>query len=110
MTTYTCSKCGESDLGMYGHHDHETDGFTCDKKKAEPPSPIAGIDDSELASLRTEVAKLRKENEALKGIERQRWENVNKTFGTAYSTEQANKLMNLPMNINDFGTHRPGDF
>ena len=33
MSTYTCSKCGESGLGMYGHHDHETDGFACDKKK-----------------------------------------------------------------------------
>lgn len=31
--TYTCSKCGETDLGMYGHHDCETGGFTCDKKK-----------------------------------------------------------------------------
>ena len=72
--------------------------------------PVAGIDDSELVALRQEVASLRKENETLKKIERQRWENVNKTLGTAYSTEQANEWMNLPMNINDFGTRRPGDF
>ena len=57
-----------------------------------------------------EREELRAENEALKKIERQRWESVNKTFGTAYSTEQANKLMNRPMNVDDFGTRRPGDF
>ena len=72
MTTYTCSRCGESDLGMYGHHDHKDNGFTCDKKKAEPLPPVLGIDDSELVTLRVEVAKLRKGNEALKKIERQR--------------------------------------
>ena len=72
--------------------------------------PIAIIDDSEIVALCTEVAMLRKEIEAMKKIERQRWENVNKTFGTAYSTEQANELMNLPMNVNDLGTLRPGGF
>lgn len=61
MTTHTCSKCGEAGLGMYGHHDSETDGFTCDKKKAEPLPPVAGIDDSELVALRAEVARLKKE-------------------------------------------------
>ena len=71
--------------------------------------PVAGIDDSELVSLRAEVAKLRKENEALKKIERRRWENVNKTFGTAYSTV-SDQWKNIPMNVNDFGTLRPGDF
>ena len=30
--------------------------------------PVAGIDDSELVALRAEVARLRKENETLKGI------------------------------------------
>ena len=63
----------------------------------DPLPPVGGIGDSELVALRAEVASLREENEALKKIERQRWENVNKTFGTAYSTEQANAL-------------RPGDF
>ncbi len=160
MTTYTCTKCGEAGLGMYGHHDSETDGFTCDKKKAEPPSPVAGIEDSdkpiklltrgcydssdqyfeyydieetqksvrefvarsknERAVLKKEVEEkrwdvvswgqkyervlcelveakkewdvLKKENEALKKIERQRWEGVNKTFGTNYSTEKLNML------------------
>ena len=70
--------------------------------------PVAGIDDSELAALRAEVAKLRKENEALKKIERQRWENVNQAFGTNYSTSR--EYMGLPINMNDFGTRRPGDF
>ena len=69
--------------------------------------PVAGIDDSELVAMRTEVARLRKENEALKKRERDRWEKVNETFGTSYSTEQSNKLMNLPMNVNDLGTLRP---
>jgi hypothetical protein len=45
---------------------------------------------AETAALRAEVVKLRAENEALKKIERQRWENVNRTFGTSYSTEKAN--------------------
>ena len=36
--------------------------------------------------IESEVAKLRKENEALKKIERQRWSKVNKTLGTNYST------------------------
>ena len=71
--------------------------------------PVAGIDDSELVSLRAEVAKLRKENEALKKTEHQRWENVNKTLGTAYSTV-SDHWKNIPMNVNDFGTLRPGDF
>jgi hypothetical protein len=30
--TYVCAKCGEGDLGMYGHHDSATGGFTCEKK------------------------------------------------------------------------------
>ena len=66
MTTYTCSKCGETGLGMYGHHDSETDGFTCDKKKAEPPSSVGGIDGSESGALRAEVARIGKELKALK--------------------------------------------
>jgi hypothetical protein len=57
----------------------------------DPLPPVGGLADSELVALRKEVAKLRAENEALKKIERQRWEGVNKTFGTNYSTEQANK-------------------
>ena len=72
--------------------------------------PVSGIDDSEPVALRAEVARLREENEALKKIERRRWENVNKEFGTAHSTEQANELMNLPMNVNNFGIFRSGDF
>ena len=43
MTIYTCSKCGESDLGMYGHYDSETDGFACDKKKADKMNDIIDI-------------------------------------------------------------------
>jgi hypothetical protein len=36
--------------------------------------------DSELVALRAEVVKLRAENEMLKRIERQRWENVVSVF------------------------------
>lgn len=71
--------------------------------------PIAGINDSELVALRAEVVSLRKENESLKKIERRRWENVNKTFGTSYSTV-SDQWQNMPMNMEDLGTFRPGDF
>lgn len=52
-----------------------------------PLPPVAGIDDSELVALRAEVARIGKEVEVLKGIERQRWEGVNKVFGTKYPTQ-----------------------
>ena len=65
--------------------------------------------DSELVALRAEVAKLRKENEAMKKIERHRWEIANKAFGTSYSTV-SDQWKNMPMNAEDLGTLRPGDF
>ena len=53
---------------------------------------------------------LKKENELLKGIERQRWEGVNKVFGTRYSTV-SDQFKNMPMNADDhvdnFGARRP---
>lgn len=209
MSTYTCSKCGESDLGMYGHHDRETGGFTCDasslmprvkwcydssdqtfdycdseevkasiatlKKERDewrgnyrkcmrdmwdtavaigvaagltaPPDPETASDDYELPpewcgksselirsivgerdalkekltdtrdaldlcrgfrmALAEDLEFARSENMALKKIERQRWENVNKTFGTSYSTV-SDQRQNIPMP--NFGTHGPGFF
>ena len=109
MSLYVCDYCGgHIPLGPCSLNRCESCGLGVIER--DPLPPVGGIDDSELVTLRAEVAKLRKENEALKKRERQRWENVSNTFGTAYSTEQANKLMNLPMNADDLVTLRPGDF
>ena len=74
------------------------------------PKEIVDLIELETDARNDAIEALKKENEALKKRERDRWENVNETFGTAYLTERANKWMNLPMNVDDFGTRRPGDF
>ena len=107
MSLSVCDYCGgHISLGPCSLSRCESCGLGVIER--DPLPPVGGIDDSEIVSLRAEVARLRKENEALKKIERQRWENVNKTFGTSYST--ARDYMGLPMNVSDFGTRRPGDF
>ena len=101
MSLSTCDYCGgHIPLGPCASNRCQECGRSLYCQESLPP--VSGVGDSEIVALRTEVAMLRKENEALKKIERQRWENVNKTFGTAY--------MNLPMNVNDLGTLRPGGF
>ena len=60
--------------------------------------PVSGIDDSELLAANDSTADMRKERDAAMS-EREE-----------LRAEQANKLMNLPMNVNDLGTLRPGDF
>ena len=64
--------------------------------------------------IESELAMLRKENEALKKRERDRWENADSAFGKSPNRAE---FMNLPMNPNDMGvdwssigTRRPGDF
>ena len=90
MNLSICTYCGgHISLGPCSLNRCESCGLGVIER--DPLPPVGGIDDSELVALRAEVAKLRKENEALKKIERQRWENVNKTLATAYSTEQANE-------------------
>ena len=46
------------------------------------PKEIIDLIELEINARNDAIEALKKENEALKKIERRRWENVNKTFGT----------------------------
>ena len=77
-------------------------------------NPILGaVDGEQTADAARRVVDerdaLKKENEALKKRERDRWDNAANAFGYRYSTV-SDQFKNLPMNVDDLGTLRPGDF
>lgn len=107
MSLSVCDYCGgHVELGHEASN--RCEGCGRDAFERDPLPPVGGIDDSEIVAMRQEVTMLRVENERLKKRERDRWESANQAFGANYTT--ARDYMGLPMNVDDFGTRRPGDF
>jgi hypothetical protein len=100
MSLSTCDYCGgHISLGPCQLNRCESCGLGVIER--DPLPPVGALADSELVSLRKEVAKLRAENAVLLRIERNLWRCVGRHPKQLNEGEGVNK---------SFGTRRPGDF